>query len=191
MSQVFAFALLGLTSCLPDKLVRVRQGRTNYLAPSAAEDSLDRYNNLDNNNNNNLDRYNNQASSSTGYAARSLPAPEPIAIRSQSFEPEASGAFRFAYEGENEVKQKAEGSLKTVGEAEVVVMKGEYSYIGEDGNEWKVWVHASQKMTPALKPALCQHVARWNGLLTRLVSTQVPPSSPSRWSPTTRRWRRR
>ena len=105
---------------------------------------MDRYNNLDNNNNNNnLDRYNNQASSSTGAAARSLPAPEPIAIRSQSFEPEASGAFRFAYEGENEVKQKAEGSLKTVGEAEVVVMKGEYSYIGEDGNEWKVWVHAS------------------------------------------------
>ena len=110
---------------------------------------MDRYNNLDNNNNNNnnnnLDRYNNQASSSTGSAARSLPAPEPIAIRSQSFEPEASGAFRFAYEGENEVKQKAEGSLKTVGEAEVVVMKGEYSYIGEDGNEWKVWVHALQK----------------------------------------------
>ena len=81
---MFAFALLGLTSCLPDKLVRVRQGRTKYLAPSAAEDSLD--------------KYNNQASSSTGSAARSLPAPEPIAIRSQSFEPEASGAFRFAYD---------------------------------------------------------------------------------------------
>ena len=36
------------------------------------------------------------------------------------------------------MKQKAEGSLRTVGEAEVVVMKGEYSYIGVDGNEWKV-----------------------------------------------------
>ena len=178
---MFAFALLGLTSCLPDKLVRARQGRTNYLAPSAAEQSLDKYNNQEDS----LDKYNNQASSSTGSAARSLPAPEPIAIRSQSFEPEASGAFRFAFEGENEVKQKAEGSLKTVGEAEVVVMKGEYSYIGEDGNEWKV------KMTPVLKPALYQHVARWNGLLTRLVSTQAPRSSPSRWSPTTRRWRRR
>ena len=82
---MFAFALLGLTSCLPDKLVRARQARTNYLAPSAAEDSLDKYNN-------------NQASLSTGSAARSLPAPEPIAIRSQSFEPEASGAFRFAYD---------------------------------------------------------------------------------------------
>ena len=58
---------------------------------------MDKYNNLDNNNNN-LDKYNNQASSSTGSAARSLPAPEPIAIRSQSFEPEASGAFRFAYD---------------------------------------------------------------------------------------------
>ena len=95
-----------------------------------------------------MDKYNNQASSSTGSAARSLPAPEPIAIRSQSFEPETSGAFRFAYEGENEVKQKAEGSLKTVGEAEVVVMKGEYSYIGEDGNEWKVKIPSEMEVAP-------------------------------------------
>ena len=64
----------------------------------------------------------------------------------KSFKPFPS-FFRFAYEGENEVKQKAEGSLKTVGEAEVVVMKGEYSYIGEDGNEWKVWVCFTQNDT--------------------------------------------
>ena len=52
--------------------------------------------------------------------------------------PNSKPNLRYAFEGENELKQKAEGSLRTVGEAEVVVMKGEYSYIGVDGNEWKV-----------------------------------------------------
>ena len=138
--QVLALIFLGTASCLPDKLGRARQGRTSYLAPSAEEEEET------------LDAYQ-QALPSEASVARALPAPEPIAIRSQSFEPEASGAFRFltyfpkpdltpnlryAFEGENELKQKAEGSLRTVGEAQVVVMKGEYSYIGVDGNEWKV-----------------------------------------------------
>ena len=47
--------------------------------------------------------------------------------------------LRYAFEGENDLKQKAEGSLRRVGEAEGLVMKGEYSYIGLDGNEWKVY----------------------------------------------------
>ena len=33
---------------------------------------------------------------------------------------------------------KGAGQNRKVGEAQVVVMKGEYSYIGVDGNEWKV-----------------------------------------------------
>jgi len=118
-------------SCLPDKLGRARQGRTSYLAPSAEEEEET------------LDTYQ-LAQPSESSVARAVPAPEPIAIRSQSFEPEASGAFRYAFEGENELKQKAEGSLRTVGEAEVVVMKGEYSYIGVDGNEWKVEWYADE-----------------------------------------------
>merc|ERR1712037_586270 len=131
MKTVVALILLSTASCLPDKLGRARQGRTSYLAPSAEEEEE------------NLDTYQ-QALPSESSVARAVPAPEPIAIRSQSFEPEASGAFRYAFEGENELKQKAEGSLRTVGEAEVVVMKGEYSYIGVDGNEWKVEWYADE-----------------------------------------------
>jgi len=120
--------LLGTASCLPDKLPRARQGRTSYLAPSQEEETLDTY----------------QALPSESALATAVSAPEPVAIRSQSFEPEASGAFRYAFEGENDLKQKAEGSLRRVGEAEVVVMKGEYSYIGLDGNEWKVEWYADE-----------------------------------------------
>merc|ERR1712183_55596 len=130
MKTVLALIFLGTASCLPEKLARARQGRTSYLAPSQEqEETLDTY----------------QASpSESSSVAKAVPAPDPIAIRSQSFEPEASGAFRYAFEGENELKQKAEGSLRTVGEAEVVVMKGEYSYIGVDGNEWKVEWYADE-----------------------------------------------
>jgi len=137
MKTVLALIFLGTASCFPDKLARARQGRTSYLAPSGQEeDTLDTYQALPSENT--LDTY--QALSSESSVARA----EPIAIRSQSFEPEASGAFRYAFEGENELKQKAEGSLRTVGEAEVVVMKGEYSYIGLDGNEWKVEWYADE-----------------------------------------------
>ena len=80
--QVVALILLGTASCLPDKLGRARQGRTSYLAPSAEEEEET------------LDTYQ-QALPSESSVARAVPAPEPIAIRSQSFEPEASGAFRY------------------------------------------------------------------------------------------------
>ena len=77
--------------------------------------------------------------------AREARAEEPVvAIRSQMFEPEASGAFRYAFEADNDIKQSAEGSLRTVGDVEVVVMKGEYSYVGADGNEWKVVWYADE-----------------------------------------------
>ena len=85
--QVLALIFLGTTSCLPDKLGRARQGRTSYLAPSAEEETLDTYQASQN-------TYQ-QATPSESSVARAVPAPEPIAIRSQSFEPEASGAFRY------------------------------------------------------------------------------------------------
>ena len=86
--QVLALIFLGTTSCLPDKLGRARQGRTSYLAPSAEEETLDTYQQASQN------TYQ-QAAPSESSVARAVPAPEPIAIRSQSFEPEASGAFRY------------------------------------------------------------------------------------------------
>ena len=39
----------------------------------------------------------------------------------------------YAFESENGIKQQAVGEMKTVGEDEVVVMRGSYSYIGADG----------------------------------------------------------
>ena len=90
-SQVLALIFLGTTSCFPDKLARARQGRTSYLAPSEQEDTLDTYQALPSET---LDTY--QALPSGSSVARAdVPAPEPIGIRSQSFEPEASGAFRY------------------------------------------------------------------------------------------------
>merc|ERR1711962_82605 len=61
-----------------------------------------------------------------------------VGIRSQSFQPSGNGAFRYAFDTENDITASAEGSLKTVDDTEVVVMKGEYSYVGSDGNTWKV-----------------------------------------------------
>ena len=91
-SQVLALIFLGTASCFPGKLARARQGRTSYLAPSEQEeDSLDTYQSLPSET---LDTY--QALPSESSVARAdVPAPEQIAIRSQSFEPEASGAFRY------------------------------------------------------------------------------------------------
>ena len=112
--------------------------------------------------------------------------------------------LRYAFEGENDLKQKAEGSLRRVGEAEVVVMKGEYSYIGLDGNEWKV--HSFHIPRPSfLQNAhqlsflpnvsfLCLIIipmARLNGMLTRLVSTRAPLSFQSLLSQTILRLQRR
>merc|ERR1719237_386678 len=79
------------------------------------------------------------------HAAHARAEEEPVvAIRSQMFEPEASGAFRYAFEGDNDIKQSAEGSLRTVDDVEVVVMRGEYSYIGSEGKEWKVEWYADE-----------------------------------------------
>merc|ERR1712036_30127 len=61
-----------------------------------------------------------------------------VGIRSQSFQPSGNGAFRYAFDTENDITASAEGSVKTVDDIEVVVMKGEYSYVGSDGNTWKV-----------------------------------------------------
>ena len=72
--------------------------------------------------------------------------------------------------------------MRTVGEAEVVVMKGEYSYIGVDGNEWKV-----SRTHIVFITLVIIVMKRLNGTPTRQASTQVPLSSPSLLSQTTQR----
>ena len=113
-------SLLALASCLPSQLGG--QSRQSYAAP--------------------LVSYEPEAVASQVVEVRE--AAPAVGIRSQMFEPEVSGAFRYAFETENDIKQSAEGSLRTVGDVEVVVMKGEYSYLGADGNEWKVEWYADE-----------------------------------------------
>jgi len=60
---------------------------------------------------------------------------EPIAITSYvNHSPDREGAFDYAFETENGIKQEAQGRMKKVDdETEVLVMRGSYEFIGPDG----------------------------------------------------------
>ena len=60
--------------------------------------------------------------------------PEPIAITSYVYNvPDADGAWNYAFEAENGIKQEARGEMRRVEDVDVVVMRGSYSYIGPGG----------------------------------------------------------
>ena len=44
----------------------------------------------------------------------------------------------YAFEGENGIKQEATGQMRSVGDTEVMVMRGSYEYIGADGQVYVV-----------------------------------------------------
>ena len=81
-------------------------------------------------------------------ASASAPAAEPIAIvRSVYNAPGTLGyetTYNFDFEAENGIKQSAEGELKTIDDAEVMVMKGSYSYMDENGEEVVVTWYADE-----------------------------------------------
>ena len=80
-----------------------------------------------------------------------------IGIRSQNFDgplPE----FRYAFETENDIKQEASGELRNVDGADVVVMKGSYSYIGADGLTYQVDWYADETGYHPSAPPLPQPV---------------------------------
>ena len=52
--------------------------------------------------------------------------------------------FDYAFEAENGIRQEAYGELRTVGESEVVVMKGSYQYVGADGEDYQVNWYADE-----------------------------------------------
>ena len=56
----------------------------------------------------------------------------------------SSPNFRYNFETENDIKQEAEGELKEVDGTQVVVMRGSYSYIGADGQEYVVDWYADE-----------------------------------------------
>merc|ERR1712012_10457 len=80
-----------------------------------------------------------------------------IGIRSQNFDgplPE----FRYAFETENDIKQEASGELRNVDGADVVVMKGSYSYVGADGLTYQVDWYADETGYHPSAPHLPQPV---------------------------------
>ena len=70
-------------------------------------------------------------------------APEPIGVRSFNLEP-----LSYSFETENDISQQMDVEMKEVegedGPVEVAVMRGSYSYIGADGEEYLVEWYADE-----------------------------------------------
>ena len=81
-------------------------------------------------------------------SSRSAAAEEPIAIvRSVYNAPGTLGyetTYDFDFESANGIKQSAQGELKTVDDAEVMVMKGSYQYVDSNGEDVLVTWYADE-----------------------------------------------
>merc|ERR1711910_243429 len=72
------------------------------------------------------------------------PTAAPIAILRSSNTGPLDGNYAYSFETENGISQSAEGRMKMVDETPVYVMKGEYEYLGADGQMWKVEWYADE-----------------------------------------------
>jgi hypothetical protein len=72
---------------------------------------------------------------------------------------QAPQTWDYAFEAENGIKQSAQGEMRLVGEDEVVVMRGSYSYIGADGLSYIVDWEADENGFRASAPHLPKPVA--------------------------------
>merc|ERR1712126_147530 len=68
----------------------------------------------------------------------------PIAILKSAFTGPQDGNYAYNFETENGISQDVEGRMKMVEDSPVYVMQGTYSYIGTDGNTWKVEWYADE-----------------------------------------------
>merc|ERR1711868_156172 len=66
--------------------------------------------------------------------------------------------FRYNFETEDDHVQEVEGTMKKVGDTEVVVMKGSYSYVGADGLTYEVDWYADETGYHPSAPHLPQPV---------------------------------
>ena len=66
--------------------------------------------------------------------------------------------FRYSYETENEIQQSAEGELRQVDDSEVMVMRGSYSFPGDDGLIYQVDWYADETGFHPSAPHLPQSV---------------------------------
>jgi len=53
-------------------------------------------------------------------------------------------AYSYSFEAENGIKQEATGELRTVGDAEVMIMSGSYEYTGGDGELYRTNWYADE-----------------------------------------------
>ena len=84
---------------------------------------------------------------------------KPIAIVRSTYNPPAeTSVFDYSFESENGIKQEATGSMRTVDDNEVSVMKGSYSYIGADGLDYLVEWYADETGFHATAPHLPKSV---------------------------------
>merc|ERR1712243_67021 len=72
------------------------------------------------------------------------PTVRPIAILKSAFTGPQNGNYAYNFETENGISQDVEGRMKMVEDSPVYVMQGTYSYIGTDGNTWKVEWYADE-----------------------------------------------
>jgi len=69
---------------------------------------------------------------------------QPIAILREANTGPQDGNYAYSFQTENGISQAVEGRMKMVEETPVYVMQGEYSYLGPDGNTWKVEWYADE-----------------------------------------------
>merc|ERR1712223_1289980 len=133
MRTFLVLCLVGAAMSFPEKLGRrvgrrrqSRQGGA-YIAP--AEEPLPSYE---------------VVAESSDIVSTKVAAPEPIGFRSSFTDSVASPSFKSSYETDNDIAQEFEGNLKTVGDTEVMVMRGSYSYVGADGVLYEVDWYADE-----------------------------------------------
>jgi len=68
----------------------------------------------------------------------------PVAITKYENTGVNNGQYHYSYETENGISQDVSGEMKTVNDAQVYVMKGSYSYIGNDGQTYTVDWYADE-----------------------------------------------
>jgi len=133
MRTFLVLCLVGAAMSFPEKLGRrvgrrrqSRQGGA-YIAP--AEEPLPSYE---------------VVAEASDIVSTKVAAPEPIGFRSSFTGSVASPSFKSSYETDNDIAQEFEGNLKTVGDTEVMVMRGSYSYVGADGVLYEVDWYADE-----------------------------------------------
>jgi len=103
----------------------------------------------------------------------SAPTAAPIAILRSAFTGPQDGNYAYSFETENGISQDVEGRMKIVDDTQVYVMTGAYSYIGNDGNTWKVEWYADETGFHPSAPFLPKSVQPIHPEVARAVEAQL------------------